>query len=130
MIVKLTQEIKDLEKTIKKKTEELAQLKESALFENKKVIGFAEMQDQFSGITDIELIDDNETAIKAFQDTYLDNFMYGYKVHVFRVSDVEQLKEDFKHLRSMLAVGHCGQDSLYDWMEENNDKLMEDNDSE
>jgi hypothetical protein len=127
MIEQLRTEIRDLERTIESKKDKLKKLMEDALFENNKVIGFAEMQDQFSGITDIELIDDNETAIKAFQDKYLDNFMYGYKVHVFRVSDVEQLKEDFKHLTSMLAGGYYGQDSLYEWMEENNDKLIADN---
>ena len=111
------------------KKDKLKKLMEDALFENNKVIGFAEMQDQFSGITDIELIDDNETAIKSFQDKYLNNFMYGYKVHVFRVSDVEQLKEDFKYLTSMLAGGHYGQDSLFEWMEDNNDKLITDNES-
>jgi len=125
MIEQLRAEIRELEMTIENKKDKLKKLMEDALFENNKVIGFAEMQDQFSGITDIELIDDNETAIKAFQDKYLDNLMYGYQVHVFRVSDVEQLKEDFKYLKSMLAGGHYGQDSLFEWMEENNDKLIE-----
>lgn len=129
MIEQLRTEIRELEMTIENKKDKLKKLMEDALFENNKVIGFAEMQDQFSGITDIELIDDNETAIKAFQDKYLDNFMYGYKVHVFRVSDVEQLKEDFKYLTSMLAGGHYGQDSLFEWMEDNNDKLITDNES-
>lgn len=129
MIEQLKTEIRDLERTLESKKDKLKKLIEDALFENKKVIAFAEMQDQFSGITDIELIDDNETAIKKFQDHYLDNLMYGYQVHVFRVSDVEQLKEDFKHLTSMLAGGHYGQDSLYEWMEENNDKLITDNGS-
>jgi hypothetical protein len=129
MIEQLKDEIRDMERTLEHKKNQLKKMMEDALFEKSKVIAIAEMQDQFSGITDIELIDDNETAIKAFQDKYLDNLMYGYQVHVFRVSDVEQLKEDFKYLTSMLAGGHYGQDSLFEWMEDNNDKLIPDNES-
>jgi hypothetical protein len=29
----------------------------------------------------------------------------------------------------MLAGGHYGQDSLFEWMEDNNDKLIADNES-
>lgn len=129
MIEQLKTEIRDLERTLENKRDQLKSLMEDALFENNKVIGFAEMQDQFSGITDIELIDDNETNIKTFKDKYLDNFMYGYKVHVFRVSDIEELKKDFKYLTSMLAGGYYGQDSLYDWMEKNKAKLIENDDT-
>lgn len=124
MIEQLKEEIRDLERTIETKKYELKKLMEAALFETPKLLVLVEMSDQFSGITDILLIDDNERAVQEIEDEYTKNFMYSYRVYIYRITDKEQLKEDYTELKNMKDLGHYGEDSLYQWMDENKDKRV------
>lgn len=124
MIEQLKEEIRDLERTIETKKYELKKLMEAALFETPKLLVLVEMSDQFSGITDILLIDDNERAVQKIEDEYTKNFMYSYRVYIYRITDKEQLKEDYTELKNMKDLGHYGEDSLYQWMDENKDKRV------
>lgn len=124
MIEQLKKEIRDLERTIESKKDELKQLMEAALFENPKLLALVEVRDQFCGITDVVLIDDTEQAIQEIEDEYTKNFMYSYRVYIYRITDKEQLKEDYSELKNMKDLGHYGEESLYQWMDENKDKLI------
>lgn len=124
MIEQLKEEIRDLERTIETKKYELKKLMEAAFFETPKLLVLVEMSDQFSGITDILLIDDNVRAVQKIEDEYTKNFMYSYRVYIYRITDKEQLKEDYTELKNMKDLGHYGEDSLYQWMDENKDKRV------
>lgn len=123
MIEQLKNEIRDLEKTLEHKKNQLKKMIEDAFFEKSKVIAIVEMQDQFSGVTNIDLVDDTETAIKKYKESYQGIMIY-YEVSFFRIPDVEMLKEDFKHLNTLLANGYYGQDSMYEWIEEHQEQLI------
>lgn len=123
MIEQLKNEIRDLERTLERKKNQLKKMMEDALFEKSKVLAIVEMQDQFSGVTAVDLVDDTETAIKEYQERYQDTMIY-YEVSFFRIPDVEMLKEDFKHLNNLLANGYYGQDSMYEWIEEHQEQLI------
>lgn len=123
MIEQLKNEIRDLEKTLEHKKNQLKKMIEDAFFEKSKVIAIVEMQDQFSGVTNIDLVDDTETAIKEYKESYQGIMIY-YEVSFFRIPDVEMLKEDFKHLNTLLANGYYGQDSMYEWIEEHQEQLI------
>lgn len=123
MIEQLKNEIRDLERTLEHKKNQLKKMIEDAFFEKSKVIAIVEMQDQFSGVTNIDLVDDTETAIKEYKESYQGIMIY-YEVSFFRIPDVEMLKEDFKHLNTLLANGYYGQDSMYEWIEEHQEQLI------
>jgi hypothetical protein len=124
MIEQFKEEIRDLERTIEIKKDELKKMMEAALFEKPKLLVLVEMRDQFCGITDILLIDDTEQAIQEIENEYTKNFMYSYRVYIYRVKDKNQLKEDYTELKNMKDLGHYGEESLYQWMDENKDKLI------
>lgn len=124
MIEQLKEEIRDLERTIEIKKDELKKMMEAALFEKPKLLALVEVRDQFSGITDVVLIDDTEKAIQEIEDEYTKNFMYSYRVYIYRLTDKKQLKEDYTELKNMKDLGHYGEDSLYQWMEENENNLI------
>lgn len=124
MIEQLKEEIRDLERTIEIKKDELKKMMEAALFEKPKLLALVEIRDQFCGITDILLIDDTEKAIQEIENEYTKNFMYSYRVYIYRVKDKNQLKEDYTELKNMKDLGHYGEESLYQWMDENKDKLV------
>lgn len=124
MIEQLKEEIRDLEKSIETKKYEFKKLMAAALFENPKLLILVEMNDQFSGITDIVLIDDTEIAMQEIEDEYTKNSMYSYRVYIYRLTDKEQLKEDYTELKNMKDLGHYGEESLYQWMDENKDNLV------
>lgn len=124
MIEQLKEEIRDLERTIEIKKDELKKMMEAALFEKPKLLVLVEMRDQFCGITDILLIDDTELAIKEVEEEHNKNFMYCNRVFIYRLTDKEQLKEDYTELKNMKNLGHYGESSLYQWMEENEKNLV------
>lgn len=124
MIEQLKEEIRNLERTIETKKDELKKLMEVALFASPKLLTIVEMRDQFCGITDVILIDDTELAIQEVQKEYNKNFMYYNKVFIYRLADKAQLEEDFTELKKMKDLGHYGEETLYQWMDENKDNLI------
>lgn len=117
MIEQLQAEIENIERILTNKKEDLAKMiAEESLFSNanNKLIVLVEMHDQFSGITDVSLINNNEIEIKNIKAEYDNNF-YSFEVKIFKS---ENLREDFEYLKLMLSFS-SGQDDLYEWMEEN-----------
>jgi len=117
MIEKLQAEIENIERILANKKAELKKMiTEESLFSNanNKLIVLVEMHDQFSGITDVLLINNNEVEIKNIKAEYDNNF-YSFEVKIFKS---ENLREDFKYLKLMLSLASA-QDDLYEWMEEN-----------
>lgn len=124
MIEQLKTEIRDLERTLENKRDQLKRLMEDALFDQKKVLAIVEMNDQFSGITDIVLVDDNEQSIKKFEDAYASNFMISFKLYIFRIKDINYLKESYKDLTESRKSGYYGEDSIYEWIAEHQEQLI------
>lgn len=117
MIEQLKAEIENIERILANKKADLAKMiAEESLFSNatNKLIVLVEMNDQFSGITDVLLINNNEIEIKNIKAEYDNNF-YSFEVKIFKS---ENLREDFKYLKLMLSLASA-QDDLYEWMEEN-----------
>lgn len=94
---------------------------QSLLFENtNELLAFVRMEDQYSGVLELLLIEDNESAIKTLIDKYK-NSSWGYhEVSFFRF---QILKEDFKYLQ--LLVELKSQTKLYDWMEDHERYLVD-----
>lgn len=117
MIEQLQAEIENIERILANKKADLAKMiAEESLFSNatNKLIVLVEMNDQFSGITDVLLINNNEVEIKNIKAEYDNNF-YSFEVKIFKS---ENLREDFKYLKLMLSLASA-QDDLYEWMEGN-----------
>jgi hypothetical protein len=116
MIEQLKAEIESIERILANKKADLAKMiAGDSLSSNNKLIVLVEMKDQFSGITEVLLIDDNEMAIKEIKDNYNNQVLYCFEAKIFRS---EKVKEDLEYLKLMLSYG-SGQDELYEWMEEN-----------
>lgn len=124
MIEELKNEIIDLERLLETKRENLQKLINDEMFSGNKLIAIVEIHDQFSGIDDIKLINDNKETIKEFEDIYNKNFMYSYAISFFRINEINQLKEDFEYLKKMKELGGMCEDSIYEWMENNQSKLI------
>lgn len=82
-------------------------------FEEDVIIAIAELNDQFSVITDIEIIEKTEKALMAFNEKYKNNGFYAYDTYFFKAT-----REDFNYLKSNLADTLSGQDNIREWIEE------------
>ncbi len=122
VIEKLKKEILNLETILNTKKEELAQLIEDEKFKNKdQLIVIIEMRDQFSGITEIFLIDNNSESIKNTIDSYKLS-MYGHEIYIYKLTEV---KENYNHLIENLGNDEYSQEILYNWMDENKERVID-----
>lgn len=121
MIENLKKEIASLEQLLNLKKEELAKLIDDEKFKNKdQLIVVIEMCDQFSGITEVFLIN-NKEDIKKTIDSYKGS-MYGYEIHIYKNKN---LKDSYKYLMENLNNSDYCQDNIYRWMEKNEKQLID-----
>lgn len=124
MIEQLKKEIFDLEVKLEDKKNLLKNLIEESIFDKPKLLVIVEIEDQFSGIDNVLLIDDNENEIKKIKEEYNKRFIYCYNINIYRITEKDVLKEVFKDLKHNLELINFGDDSTYEWMQENQDKLI------
>lgn len=81
--------------------------------DNEVIIAIAELNDQFSVITNIEIIEKTDQAIVDFKEKYKNTEFYFYNTYFFKSTYT-----DFEYLKSNLDNTEFGQDNIRDWIEE------------
>ncbi len=123
MIEQLKNEIFELENLLKEKQNKLSALIFEEQFKTDKLLAIIELNDQFSCISEVLLIDNNQLSIKKLEESYK-NKIICYNIYIYKILDVDKLKEYYKDLIHSTNAGSFGEDSIYQWMSENEQHLI------